>query len=206
MFEEIIANAKNQLAAFEDAMHVLHTELEKLRRERDEALADGEKAANARIEQMVQEADAEPLSEADIDRSMEIIGDMSAKETIEKLRNQLIWRLNEDGPPKYVQGKAGEREINTLVTAAEVQGLADALDATRQNLREVATRCEKLEQLVQTLRRAEKRCSRYEEKFYDALATRWPAAWKPAAEKMERAREAVDTARNALFEAVDDKP
>lgn len=120
MFEEITAKAKNQLAAFEDAMHVLHTELEKLRRERDEVLADGEKGV------------------------------------IEKLR------------------KAEKR-------------------------------AEELERLVRVLRRAEKRCSRYEEKFYNALATRWPGAWKPAAEKMEQAREAVDAARNALFEAVERK-
>jgi len=58
-------------------------------RERDEALADGEKAANARVEKMLQECDAKPMTEEQIDRSMRIIEDIAAIDTIKSLKQQV---------------------------------------------------------------------------------------------------------------------
>jgi hypothetical protein len=54
------------------------------------------------------------------------------KENCDWYRDRVVWGFYEDQTPHYIQGKAGEHEINEPVTAEQVRNLYKALDVYKR--------------------------------------------------------------------------
>lgn len=56
----------------------------------------------------------------------------SYKESCDWYRDRVVWGFYEDQTPHYIQGKAGEHEINDPVTAEQVRNLYKAFDVYKR--------------------------------------------------------------------------
>ena len=56
----------------------------------------------------------------------------SYKEKCAWYQDRVVWRFYDDQTPHYIQGKAGEHEINEPVTAEQVTNLHKALDVYKR--------------------------------------------------------------------------
>jgi len=56
----------------------------------------------------------------------------SLEESLDWYRDRVVWGFYEDYVPHYIQGRAGEHEINEPVTAEQVRNMYKALDVYKR--------------------------------------------------------------------------
>ena len=87
---------------------------------------------NAHIQAVLNELDR--LSGVDADFKTAHADKVELAEQVKLLEEKLVWCFDHDEVPFYIQGKAGEHEINSICTAEEVNGLVSKVSELRATL------------------------------------------------------------------------